>query len=114
MIDFHARPLLTTDTVPVWDVCARAHAGTRALRSARRGDASGVPLSRRVRTTALSRKRVRAVFGRVGFGHGSALLSPTSLPAANHPARDLALSPVHPELPRRGGAAGRAGPGGFL
>jgi transposase len=52
--------------------------------------------------------------GMVGFRHGSALLPPTSLPAADHPARDLALSPVHPELPRRGGATGRARPGGFL
>jgi glycosyltransferase involved in cell wall biosynthesis len=31
---------------------------------------------------------------------------PTSLPAADHPARDLALSPVHTELPGRGGATG--------
>jgi DNA invertase Pin-like site-specific DNA recombinase len=52
--------------------------------------------------------------GRVGFRHGSSLLPPTSLPAADHPARDLALSPVHTELPGRGGATGRARPGGFL
>ncbi len=31
-----------------------------------------------------------------------------------YPACDLASSPVHPELPRRGGATGRARPGGFL
>src|SRR6202140_4846575 len=37
----------------------------------------------------------------VGFRHGSALLPPTSLPAVDHSALDLALSPVHPELPRR-------------
>src|SRR5439155_16836859 len=58
------------------------------------------------------------VFERVApqgsFRHGSAFLSPTSLPAANHPARDLALSAVHPELPRRGGATGGARLGGFL
>src|SRR3979490_242909 len=50
----------------------------------------------------------------VNYRHGSALLRPTSLPAAGHPARDLALSPVHTELPGRGGATGRARPGGFL
>src|SRR5947199_2506659 len=36
--------------------------------------------------------------------HGSALLFPTSLPAADHPARGLALSPVHTELPGCRGA----------
>ena len=47
---------------------------------------------------ALSRKRSsRGWPGRVGFRRGSAVLPPTSLPAADHPARDLALSPVHPE-----------------
>src|SRR3954470_14641742 len=50
----------------------------------------------------------------VRFRHGSVFLSPTSLPAAGHPARDLALSAVHPELPRRRGASARARPGGFL
>src|SRR6266481_9938647 len=55
------------------------------------------------------RNRFERVVHQVGFRHGSALLSPTSLPAADHPARDLALSPVHPELPRRRGAAGRTG-----
>jgi hypothetical protein len=39
--------------------------------------------------------------------HGPSLVSATSLPAADHPACDLALSPVHPELPRRGGAPRR-------
>src|SRR5258707_8706535 len=34
--------------------------------------------------------------------HGSDVLPPTSLPAADHPACDLALSPVHPELPGPG------------
>src|SRR5580700_3203065 len=51
----------------------------------------------------------RVAPGGVGFRHGSALLPPTSLPAADHPARDLAVSPVHTELPGRGGAT--AGPG---
>src|ERR1700731_1676337 len=45
---------------------------------------------------------------RVGCRHGPAQLSPPSVPARDHPARDLALSPVHPELPRCRGAAGRA------
>jgi hypothetical protein len=36
---------------------------------------------------------------RVGCRHGPARLSPPSVPARDHPARDLALSPVHPELP---------------
>src|SRR5689334_24813480 len=39
--------------------------------------------------------------------HGSGLLPPPSLPARDHPARDLALSPLHPELPRCLGTAGR-------
>jgi len=37
-----------------------------------------------------------------------ALLPPPSLPARDHSARDLALSPLHLELSRRRGAAGRA------
>src|SRR6202048_4769053 len=45
---------------------------------------------------------------RVGCRHGPAQLSPPSVPARDHPARDLALSPVHPELPRCRGTAGRA------
>src|SRR5438477_8954667 len=39
--------------------------------------------------------------------HGSALLPPPSFPARDHPVRDLALSPLHAELPRCRGAAGR-------
>ena len=51
---------------------------------------------------ALSRKRSsRGPARGVNCRHGSALLPTASLPAADHPARDLALSPVHPELPRR-------------
>src|SRR5260221_5890194 len=50
----------------------------------------------------------------VNYRHGSALLPPTSLPAAGHPARDLALSPIHTELPGRGVATGRARPAGYL
>jgi hypothetical protein len=51
---------------------------------------------------ALSRKRRSCGLpGRVGCLHGSALLLPAPLPAADHPARDLAIPPVHPELPRR-------------
>src|SRR5205809_3947297 len=45
---------------------------------------------------------------RVGCRHGPAQLSPPSVPGRDHPARDLALYPVHPELPRCRGAAGRA------
>src|ERR1700686_3906113 len=64
---------------------------------------------------ALSQKRgSRGSSGGVGFRHGSAFVPPTSLPASDHPARNLALSPVHTELPGRGGATGRARPGGFL
>ena len=44
---------------------------------------------------------------RVGCRHGSALLPPSSLPARDHPARDLALSPLHSELSRCRGAVGR-------
>ncbi len=39
---------------------------------------------------------LRELLGRVGFRHGSALLPPASLPAADHPARDLA-SPIKKE-----------------
>ncbi len=44
------------------------------------------------------------------------LCSPIAAPlsAADYPARDLALPPVHPELPRRGGSACRAWARGFL
>jgi MFS transporter, putative metabolite:H+ symporter len=85
-------------------------------RTGRSDEAEGIvaAIERRVEQ-ALSQKRgSRGSPGGVGFRHGSALVPPTSLPAADHPARDLALSPVHPELPRRGGAPGRAQPGGFL
>src|ERR1700731_3549594 len=58
---------------------------------------------------ALSRKpgRKPAAYP-IGCRHGPALLPPPSLPARDHPARDLALSPLHPELPRCRGTAGRA------
>src|SRR5215471_7461464 len=50
---------------------------------------------------ALSRKPGRGpTVYRVGCRHASVLLPPPSLPARDHPARDLALSPLHPELPR--------------
>ena len=42
---------------------------------------------------------------RLGSRHATAPLSPPSLSQRDHPARDLALSPLHPELPRRRGAA---------
>src|ERR1700730_2388724 len=65
--------------------------------------------------TAISQKRGSSGWpGRGGCRDGPPLPAVTSLPAANHPARDLALSPVHTELPGRGGATGRARPGGFL
>jgi len=55
---------------------------------------------------ALSRKpgRKRAAYP-IGCRRGPALLAPPSLPARDHPARDLALSPLHPELPRCRGTA---------
>ena len=34
------------------------------------------------------------------MSHGSAFVSPPSLSGRDHSARDLALSPLHPELPR--------------
>ena len=57
---------------------------------------------------ALSRKpgRKPAAYP-IGCRHGPALLPPPSLPARDHPARDLALSPLHPELPRCRGTPGR-------
>src|SRR5438874_9271445 len=39
---------------------------------------------------------------RVGCRHGPAQLSPPSVPAGDHPARDLALSPVEGLLAKRG------------
>jgi len=51
---------------------------------------------------ALSRKRSSGEPpGGVGFLHGSALLLPAPLPARGYPARNLAVPPVHTELPRR-------------
>ena len=52
--------------------------------------------------------RARAARG-VKSRHGSALLSPPSFSARDHPARDLALSPLYAELPRRGGTAPERG-----
>jgi hypothetical protein len=51
--------------------------------------------------------RVRSSGYRIECQHGPAQLPPPALPARDHPARDLALSPLHPELPRRRGTAGR-------
>jgi DNA-binding beta-propeller fold protein YncE len=42
------------------------------------------------------------------MSHGSAFVSPSSLSGRDHSACDLALSPLHTELPRRGGTARRA------
>src|SRR5436190_7159860 len=50
----------------------------------------------------------RETVDRIASGHGPALLSPSPLCAADYPARDLALSSLHPELPRRGGSPCRA------
>src|ERR1700752_2394909 len=59
-------------------------------------------------TIALSRKPGRGpTVYRVGCRHAFVLLPPPSLPARDHPARDLALSPLHPELQRCRGTAGR-------
>src|SRR5262249_36750511 len=43
-----------------------------------------------------------------------AFLSPPPLCADGHPARDLAVPPLHAELPRRGGSTRRTRAGGFL
>jgi hypothetical protein len=57
---------------------------------------------------ALSRKPGREPRAyRIGCRHGSALLPPSSLSARDNPARDLAVSPLHPELSRCRGIAGR-------
>src|SRR5215469_12197329 len=57
---------------------------------------------------ALSQESRSKGNGQVNMSHGSAFVSPTSLSGRDHSARDLALSPLHPELPRRGGTARRA------
>src|SRR5262249_3816377 len=57
---------------------------------------------------ALSQESRSKGNGQVNMSHGSAFVSPTSLCGRDHSARDLALSPLHPELPRRGGTARRA------
>src|SRR5438034_10428411 len=55
--------------------------------------------------TALSQKGGRArAAGRIASRDGPALLSPPPLPAADHPAGDLVVSPLHPQLSRCGGA----------
>src|SRR6516162_679453 len=50
----------------------------------------------------------RGVANRLGCRHGPTLLLPPPLPARDHPARDLAVSSLHPELPRCRGPVGRA------
>jgi stearoyl-CoA desaturase (delta-9 desaturase) len=51
---------------------------------------------------AMSRQRGRAgVAGRIASWHGPSLVSPASLPGADHPACDLAIPPIHTALPRR-------------
>src|SRR5690348_7882056 len=44
---------------------------------------------------------------RIGCWHGSAQLPPSPLSARDHPVRNLAVPPLHPELPRCRGIAGR-------
>ena len=51
--------------------------------------------------------RVGRAAYRIGCRDGSALLPPSSLPARANPTRHLAVSPLHPELSRRRGTAGR-------
>ena len=46
--------------------------------------------------------------GQVTMSHGSAFVSPPSLSGRDHSARDLAISSLHPELPRRRGTTRRA------
>src|SRR5215472_6230728 len=61
-----------------------------------------------MRVVAMSRKPSREpAADRIACRDGSALLPPPSLPARDHPACDLALSPLHPELLRCRGTAGR-------
>jgi hypothetical protein len=75
------------------------------------------PVSRQMETNvydyygwrALSRQSDRVGgAGRVTMLHDPSLLSPTSLPAIDHPARDLAVPSVHAQLSRRRGSPGRA------
>ncbi len=46
--------------------------------------------------------------GELIMSHDSAFISPSSFSCRDHSARDLALSPLYAELPRRGGTARRA------
>ena len=58
--------------------------------------------------------RVGRAAYRVRCRDGSALLPPSPLPARANPTRHLAVSPLHPELSRRRGAAGRTRVGYLL
>jgi hypothetical protein len=89
---------------------ARRSCGSGGWKPARRWAAPTAlcRLHRECSPAALSRKQGREpAADRVECRNGSALLPPPSLPARDHPARDLALSPLHPELSRCRGAAGQ-------
>src|SRR5215813_10798613 len=58
-------------------------------------------------TGNVTETRSESAADRIGCRHGSAPLPPSSLSARDHPARNLAVSPLHPELPRCRGIAGR-------
>src|SRR5215471_4721749 len=61
-----------------------------------------------MRVVAMSRKPSREpAADRIACRDGSALLPSPSLAARDHPACDLALSPLHTELSRCRGTAGR-------
>src|SRR5229473_2816202 len=71
--------------------------------------------AQRFEPEALSRKRSSSgspVRGRLPAWISSPIA--TSLPACGDSARNLAIPPVHTELPRRRGTPRRARPGGFL
>src|SRR5580692_310075 len=74
---------------------------TRCRRTVYSG--SGAAAHHGIHARALSRQRGRpGGMDRKASWHAPSLVSPTSLSGTNHPARDLAVSPVHPELSRRG------------
>src|SRR5712671_701732 len=84
------------------DVAVNVDAQERVHDGAKRPVLPCINHERIAEMEALSRKQSSRRSARgVGCRHGSALVPTASLPVSDHSARDLALSPVHTQLPRR-------------
>jgi hypothetical protein len=92
----------------LWPIRRRNRIRRVILATYQAASGAGAAAMQELRDAALSRKRGRRAAYGVGCRDGSAPVPPSSLPARDHPACDLAVSSLHPELPRCRGAAGRA------